>query len=128
MSGPTTTWPSASLSDGGATDQRRSLSGRRLSGRSLSRATDDGAVIREIAVALWDEAALGVPVRLLGVSVSNLEPQDTEQLELFAPPKKDALGPALDAITERFGRNAIHRGARSPEKITHGRGRKPGEH
>jgi DNA polymerase-4 len=95
--------------------------------RSLSRATDDGSMIREVAVALWDELALDVPVRLLGVSVSNLEPRATEQLELFDLPKTDRLGPALDAITERFGRGAIQRGARTPEKITHGRGHKPGE-
>jgi DNA polymerase-4 len=95
--------------------------------RSIPRATDDGLVIREIVMQLWDELALAIPVRLLGVSASNLEAPASQQLDLFGAPRKDALGPALDAINQRFGRAAIRRGASSPEKITHGRGHKPGE-
>jgi len=96
--------------------------------RTLPNPTDDGLVLRDVVLALWDELALLEPVRLLGVSVSKLEPRETQQLDLFAPPKKDALGPALDAINERFGKNAIRRGDRAPDKITHTRQRKPGEH
>lgn len=96
--------------------------------RSVPRPSNDGLLFRDIALALWDELALTVPVRLLGVSVSNLVARASEQLDLFAPPRQDALGPALDAITQRFGRDAIRRGAQAPDKITHGRRRKPGEH
>jgi DNA polymerase-4 len=92
--------------------------------RTLPRPTDDGATIRAIAVELWDHAKIGEPVRLLGVSLSNLE--KAAQLELFAP-KKSALGKALDAITERFGKEAITRAVDKPLKLTPGRNRKRGE-
>jgi DNA polymerase-4 len=92
--------------------------------RTLSRATDDGATIRGIAVELWDQAKIGEPVRLLGVSLSNLE--RNAQLELFVP-KKSALGKTLDAITERFGADAISRAVEKPVKLTPGRNRKRGE-
>jgi DNA polymerase IV len=94
--------------------------------RTLPQATNDGAVIRSVAIELWDEAKLGEPVRLLGVSLSNLEPAGGVQLELFKKPK-DALGKALDAITERFGERAISRAVERPEKISPGRTRKRGE-
>jgi DNA polymerase-4 len=94
--------------------------------RTLARATSDGALIRSVAIELWDEAKLGEPVRLLGVSLSNLERgSGGAQLELFAAPK-NALGKALDAITERFGERAISRAVERTEKITPGRTRKRG--
>ena len=108
--------------------------------KTLARPTDDGALIREVAVALWDGAALGEPVRLLGVSLSNLEARAFEQLELFAPQRPtfaaagvaaerpaDRLGPALDAIAERFGDDAIRRAVDTPEKVTPSMRKKRGE-
>ena len=93
--------------------------------RTLREATNDGALIRSVAVELWDEAKLGEPVRLLGVSLSNLERGGGVQLELFQRPKS-GLGKALDAITERFGEQAISRAVERPEKLTPGRNRKRG--
>jgi DNA polymerase IV len=96
--------------------------------RTLRDPTDDGALIREVAIALWDAAQVGEPVRLLGVSLSNLERRELEQLDLFAPrAPRDRLGPALDAITERFGREAIRRAVDAPEKVTPSMQRKRGE-
>jgi len=105
--------------------------------KTLERPTDDGALIREVAVGLWDGAALGEPVRLLGVSLSNLEQDSFEQLELFAPRRSGAfdaqsrqrerLGPALDAIFERFGSDAIRRAVDTPEKVTPSLRKKRGE-
>lgn len=95
--------------------------------RTLARPTDDGALIQRTAVALWDDAAVGEPVRLLGVSLSNLFGESAEQLELFAATKPDRLGPALDAITERFGKGAISRAVDAPTKITPTRAKKRGE-
>jgi len=68
------------------------------------------------------------PVRLLGVSVHNLEPRENEQLELFQERvREDKLGDTLDAITARFGRGAIRRAVDEPEKATHSDRKKRGE-
>jgi DNA polymerase-4 len=93
--------------------------------RSLGDATDDAQVVREVAIALWDAARIGEPVRLLGVTLSGLEPRGSGQIGLFDEP--DRLGPALDAIRDRFGREAIHRAVADPGKITPSTRRKRGE-
>jgi DNA polymerase-4 len=96
--------------------------------RTLPQATSDGRRIRDVAVALWDAANVGEPVRLLGVSVTNLEGGSMEQLDLFGTrDTTDRLGPALDAITTRFGKGAIRRAVDEPEKATATDRRKRGE-
>jgi DNA polymerase-4 len=96
--------------------------------RTLPQPTSDGKRIRDVAVALWDAAKIGEPVRLLGVSLSNLTGGDMEQLDLFGTrATTDRLGPALDAITTRFGKGAIRRAVDEPEKATASDRRKRGE-
>ena len=95
--------------------------------KTLTEPTADGAVIRDVAVALWDASGIDEPVRLLGVSLSNLERPSFAQLDLFAPRRNTALGATLDAITERFGDDAIARAVDKPRKITHSRTKKRGE-
>ena len=96
--------------------------------RTLPEPTSDGKRIRDVAVALWDAAKIAEPVRLLGVSLTNLTGGDMEQLELFGTrAMTDRLGPALDAITARFGKGAIRRAVDEPEKATATDRRKRGE-
>jgi DNA polymerase IV len=96
--------------------------------KTLPTATADGSVIRAVAIALWDEARIGEPVRLLGVTVSNIEEPSMQQLDLFSGRRPvDKLGPTLDAITERFGKGAIRRAVAEPEKATASDRKKRGE-
>ncbi len=94
--------------------------------KTLREATDDGGKIREVALGLWDAEGLDEPVRLIGVSLSGLEASRGDQLELFAP-ARDALGPVLDQIQDRFGKGAIRRAVVEPDKITPSLQRKRGD-
>jgi DNA polymerase-4 len=87
---------------------------------SLDVPTNDGRLIREIALQLWDQLAVAVPVRLLGVSLSNLQSAAAAvQLDLFGERQRaDRLGPTLDEIQQRFGKGAIRRAVDAPEKTT----------
>ncbi|MFN2582011.1 MAG: DNA polymerase IV [Candidatus Dormibacteria bacterium] len=76
---------------------------------SLEAATDSDTVIRDAAVALFDTAWNNRSVRLLGVGVSALD--DASQMDLFARPAESRLDHTLDAVRQRYGKNAIHRGA-----------------
>ena len=96
--------------------------------KSLPRPTDDAREIRRVVIDLWDAAAISEPVRLLGVALSGLRRRDFEQLELFGESRRSArLGPTLDAIHERYGRDAIRHAVDTPEKMTHSTQRKRGE-
>jgi DNA polymerase-4 len=84
---------------------------------TLASPTDDGARIARTAGALLRRADLREAVRLLGVSVSRLEPADSAQLELLPEPgdeRRARLNRTLDAIRDRFGADALVRGA-APE-------------
>ena len=98
--------------------------------KTVSHAVQDGASIRALALELWAQARLKEPVRLVGVSASNLQTKEVAQLNLFAEQKKpDRLGATLDAIQERFGVGAIRRAVGPVEKLTpstqHKRGERP---
>lgn len=96
--------------------------------RTLTRAVQDGESIRAAALELWAEARIVEPLRLIGVSTSQFEAESAAQMELFpSKSRSDRLGAALDAIQERFGRDAIHRAVVAPTKLTPSQAAKPGE-
>jgi DNA polymerase-4 len=101
--------------------------------KTLAQPTDDAAVIREVSIALWHASGVDEPIRLLGVSMSNLEPQAQHQLALFGDPadggeqeRSRKLGPALDAIRKRFGDDAIAVATGDPQKATFSTRKKSG--
>jgi len=96
--------------------------------KTLPQAIQDGTQMRAVVLALWRQAQVKAPLRLLGVSVSQLEPSTEAQLELFSGKgKHDRLGKAIDAIQERYGQGAIRRAVDTPEKLTPSKQAKPGD-
>jgi DNA polymerase IV len=103
----------------------------RTRSRTLPAATDDAALIRRVALELWNTSKIDQAIRLVGISVTNLSAATAEQLGLFdaqGRAQRDAkLGPALDAIRARFGEGAIQLAVKNPEKITPSLRKKHGE-
>jgi DNA polymerase IV len=83
--------------------------------RSFNPPTQETRLIAQVAADLLDHWLAEQPraaVRLLGVGVSDLEPET--QLDLFSTPdfaEARRLDDALDRINGRFGDDAIHRGS-----------------
>jgi DNA polymerase-4 len=76
--------------------------------RALADHTDDHARIFEIADALLARHWKGDPVRLIGVSVSQLEPAGAAQPELFARDDRTLrLREALDGVRDRLGEASV---------------------
>jgi DNA polymerase-4 len=79
---------------------------------TLAQATDDDGVLADEALALWRaNAEPGRPVRLLGVSVSQLS--GVAQLSFFGgeeSAEKRQLNQALDALRQRHGLWVVTRG------------------
>jgi DNA polymerase-4 len=80
----------------------------------LKRPTADGDAIAHAALGLLERVDPWEPIRLVGVSVTKLEPADETQLTLgFGGPteqRRSRLNAAVDAIQARFGDEKIKRG------------------
>lgn len=85
---------------------------------TLSEPSDDGAVFAAEAVRLLARGALDEPVRLIGVGATNLVGEDA-QLALFDMAsehtrRRRRLNRAVDALSDRFGSDAVVRGGQGP--------------
>jgi len=71
--------------------------------------TQDGLKVYQEASALLARVALRQPVRLIGLSVSELGPAGEGQLSLLGPDasRRARLAEALDRLVERFGEESI---------------------
>ncbi|RXZ82272.1 DNA polymerase IV [Paenibacillaceae bacterium] len=80
---------------------------------TLSSPTDLMERVHQEACRLFDQHwADGRPVRLLGITLQNLKPNEEAaiQLDLFSyqeQPRKSALTKAMDALRDRFGEDAV---------------------
>ncbi len=101
---------------------------------SLKKNTNSTRVIFEVGAALLDELAPKSPIRLIGIGVSNFENKNAPQSGMLTLPglklpEEDALMPAhmdetkeasldkaLDALRDKFGREAVVRGRLFGEK------------
>ena len=83
---------------------------------TLNKFTNDGAIIYETTCGLLKKTETGKrPVRLLGISVSQLSTHGgEEQLSLFIPieldRKRKDLNTTLDSLQDRFGENIVRPG------------------
>jgi DNA polymerase-4 len=98
---------------------------------SLARPTDDGDAIARAALTLLERVEPWEPVRLVGVSVTRLVPQEGTQLALgLAGPteqRRSRLNAAVDAIHARFGDEALRRGTADVRRAALSVGIKRGE-
>ncbi len=83
--------------------------------RSLFNPTDISKEVYEISKQLFAELWDGVsPLRLMGISLTNITKEDTPQLTLFQDDKREKaskLDKATDALNARFGTATIVRGS-----------------
>src|SRR5690606_27569753 len=86
---------------------------------TLPAATADASVLRQAVWTLWCQEGVSEPVRLLGVTASNLvEATSSEQLDLFAVTRRPGVGVAMDEIARKFGKGAIRRAVDAPDKAS----------
>ena len=87
-------------------------------------ATDaESDVIRTTRRLLSEAWTRRVAIRLIGVQLSNFEPPERQLLLPFGP-RRPRLGPALDAVRDRFGFDAVRVGTvAAPRREPRGEGR-----
>jgi len=76
---------------------------------SVTDPVDDGLAISRAALKIFDQMNEGRPIRLLGVTVSNLAPADGAQFLFESLEKGRKVARAMDAINEKFGKGKIRR-------------------
>lgn len=88
---------------------------------TLEQHTDNFYDIFRIVERLYEENTASKPIRLLGVSVTNLKPtsEHYEQLNLFASVKSDSPKEKIDhmikEINKLYGKGLIHKGTKKDE-------------
>ncbi len=79
--------------------------------RTIQSPTNETLVMYQTCLALLDEHFAGEPARQLSVRISNLEREQSIQLDLFddRKPQRQLIGPTMDAIRNKFGATALLR-------------------
>ena len=93
--------------------------------RSLMNPTDISNEVYQISKELFDELWDGTtPLRLLGISLTNITREETMQFSLFQDDEKEKarkLDKAKDALNAKFGSSTIVRGSSIQSKIDVGK-------
>lgn len=78
---------------------------------TMNTATDLDDVIYHEACVLLDQIALKQPLRLLGLTASNLTDRTDSQPSLFDEPQKDleSLAKVVDAVNQKYGKRGLTR-------------------
>ncbi len=80
---------------------------------TLAPPSDDGKLLSDAALALWQRHRPRAAVRLIGVTAAGIAETTEKQLALFGDPgraRRSALNQALDRVVARYGRESITRG------------------
>ncbi|AJA48985.1 DNA polymerase IV [Clostridium pasteurianum DSM 525 = ATCC 6013] len=88
--------------------------------KQLYNATDSTKDITKAAYEIFDKVWRGDKIRLLGVSVSHLSPNELYQTSLFdseGKMKNEKLDRTLDSIRSKYGSNSIMRGVFVKSKV-----------
>ena len=85
---------------------------RHSHGRKMENSTDITSEIHDMAVRLMREAWKGEPIRLIGLSASDIDRDGFQQMSLFGEEEKEKqknLDKALDQIRSKYGNNSVMR-------------------
>jgi DNA polymerase-4 len=85
---------------------------RHSHGRKMENSTDITSEIYDMAVRLMREAWKGEPIRLIGLSASDIDRDGFQQMSLFGEEEKEKqknLDRALDQIRSKYGNNSVMR-------------------
>ena len=85
---------------------------RHSHGRKIENSTDITSEIYDIAVNLMKEWWKGEPLRLIGLSASDIDRDGFQQMSLFSEEEKEKqkkLDKALDSIRNKYGNNSVMR-------------------
>ena len=85
---------------------------RHSHGRKMENSTDTTSEIYDMAVMLMKEAWKGEPLRLIGLSASDIDKDGFQQMSLFGEEEREKqknLDKALDKIRDKYGNNSVMR-------------------
>ena len=85
---------------------------RHSHGKKMENSTDITSEIYEMAVKLMKEAWKGEPLRLIGLSASDIDKDGFQQMSLFGEEEKEKqknLDKALDKIRSKYGNDSVMR-------------------
>jgi DNA polymerase-4 len=77
--------------------------------QTIAEPVDDGLVVSQIALKILDQLRPTRPIRLLGVSVSNLIPATVSPFLLETLEKGRLLTEAMDEVNGKYGRGTLRR-------------------